>query len=249
MVRLAGIALVPPLIWVCIAGTGSREPGLSTRFRRALPLAAVISVSVLLIAFFFLRNSFDKYVTESMLTYVGTNPVADLVEHFIRIFVTIAEMILNVPFAQFRTHRTIFFICGIIGSLLILAVISLKPPRGVVRVYLISYVALLILWPYDTPRLWMPMIPLVIAYAEAALAGRKSGAVSRVLVRAYLVAFALTGVAALAYTTRVTLSGSRFSKVYGRAGGMSVPNKKTGMIDTVYDRHALLMMKRYGNPF
>ncbi len=54
--------------------------------------------------------------------------------------------------------------------------------------------------------------------------------------------------AALAYTSRITLSGDDFSQAYGRAGGLSAPDS-TGRVDTLHNAHARALMKRYARPF
>jgi hypothetical protein len=67
----------------------------------------------------------------------------------------------------------------------------------------------------------------------------------------YAVWFCLTGVAALAYSTRISLSGSRFTQLYGKAGGMADPDIKEGdpSWDHVqyYKRSVPLLLSRYGD--
>jgi hypothetical protein len=69
------------------------------------------------------------------------------------------------------------------------------------------------------------------------------------LVGAYSAWFALTGIAALAYTTRISLSGASFQKVYGRNGGMPTaevdPSDPNWGHIQYYKAEARRMIERY----
>jgi len=70
------------------------------------------------------------------------------------------------------------------------------------------------------------------------------------LVGTYAGWFALTGIAALAYTSRISFSGANFENVYGRRGGM--PTVEVDSTDPnwghlqYYKAEAKRMTTRYG---
>jgi hypothetical protein len=162
---------------------------------------------------------------------------------------TLGAVFLNIPWTQFRAYSTWWTVAGLAGVALILTAVRVKLPRTPAGVYLMSFIAILLLWPYTTLRLWMPIIPLIIGYLGSAQLRFKAGIGWRCFMIVYVAWFAIAGLAALAYTTRITLSGDDFAKLYGQAGGMSAPDRATGRIDTLHNRRVLDLMNRYGNPF
>ena len=89
----------------------------------------------------------------------------------------------------------------------------------VIDVYLACYGLILLVWPYGADaRFWLPVLPLLIGKVIAAWGPVMA---ERPMVRrtAWAIAawFALVGVAAIAYTTRASLSGRDFAELQGDA--------------------------------
>jgi hypothetical protein len=80
-----------------------------------------------------------------------------------------------------------------------------------VEVYTASTVLVLLAFPGNLSRLWIPIVPMLIAYVivAARVLGRRR--LVRIGLSIYFVLFAVTGVAALADSVRLSLSGPRFA--------------------------------------
>jgi hypothetical protein len=70
-------------------------------------------------------------------------------------------------------------------------------------------------WPFYDPRFWLPVIPLLIAYSAVSLRRVARGAMGGEFLGAYVIAFAVMGLVALAATTSLTFSGDKFPEAYG----------------------------------
>ncbi len=69
------------------------------------------------------------------------------------------------------------------------------------------------MWPYVDPRFWIPVLPLIFGYASVSI----ERLLPKELIAAYLMVFAMLGVAVLVVSTRITYSGSNFPNAYGNA--------------------------------
>jgi len=87
-----------------------------------------------------------------------------------------------------------------------------------VDVYMASYCAILLVWPYQDARFWIPVFPLLLGYAGLAAAQYTRFAAVRWTAVAYLSAFGLLGLVALAYSTWISLAHDRFPERF--AGGV-----------------------------
>lgn len=248
-VRLVGFALVPALLWACFhRESRASSPRVAWTWLEKWMTAATL-LGVAIAAALLLGDSFRKYSFEAKLKYLHEDLWAQMWNHVQGLLWTIGAVVVNVPWTQFSPYRPAFLFAGLVAVVWIFSTVRLRLPRTPAAVYLVSFLALLVLWPYNALRLWLPIVPLLIGYAESASFRFTPGRKWKVFVRLYVAWFAFAGMSALAYTTRITLSGKNFSKVYGKAGGMSFPNKRTGRVDTLHNHRAHELMKRYGNPF
>jgi hypothetical protein len=158
------------------------------------------------------------------------------------------QLIVNLPLSRFHALAPVFAGTGFVAAtLLILA--RQRPVRfQITDIYLAFYVAILAFWPYDSPRLWMPIVSLIAAHVVAALARVRNIGIRRVFVRAYAAWFAVTGIVALAYTTRISLSGENFRRRYGTNGGMATASLQTlsPLQIKSYNAQADSILDRYG---
>jgi hypothetical protein len=96
----------------------------------------------------------------------------------------------------------------------------------------------------------MPVIPLLIAEVGRIISELPGMRWKTGLVGTYAAWFAMTGIAALAYTSRISFSGSNFENVYGRRGGM--PTEEVDVTDPnwghlqYYKAQAKKLTARYG---
>lgn len=249
MVRLVGVALLPALIWSCLNGGAwgtSTRPALTRRDK--LTVAAAL-VGAALVATFALGDSLDKYSYEAQLMYSQIEGLRPVWVHGRNLLWTLGEVVLNLPWAQFRPYRVVFFWAGFASVVWLLISVRFRRPATPAGVYLVSFIILLALWPYTALRLWLPIVPLLIGFAESATLRFNAGRKWTLFTRVYLAWFVFAGVAAIAYTSRITFSGSNFPRVYGKAGGMSFPDPVTGRVDTLHNQRARVLLDRFVNPF
>jgi len=248
-VRLVGVALVPALLWACCyveARDMSPNAGLT---RREKWIGAMSLVAVGMVAILLLGDSLRKYSFEAQLRYLQVESWRPIWLHARGFMWTFGEVVVNLPWTQFRPYRMAFLWIGLVVILGVLGAVRLQRPRTPAAIYLVSFIAVLALWPYTALRLWLPIVPLLIGFAESATLRFTPGTKWALFSRLYVVWFVVTGLGAMAYTTRISLSGNNFSNVYGRAGGMSFPDPMTGRIDTLHNQRALELLERYANPF
>jgi hypothetical protein len=86
-----------------------------------------------------------------------------------------------------------------------------------VTVWLGSYIAVLLVWPYYDPRFWLPVLPFLIGFMVLAIRRGLGKTIVRTAAVLYSAAFVVMGITALMYSTRISLAGPRFPDVY--AGG------------------------------
>jgi hypothetical protein len=161
------------------------------------------------------------------------------------------EIVLNLPYSRFRAFGPGFVAAGIISLVtLAIALRKLPGPLNPARLYLLTYALIVAVWPNPTPRLWMPIVPLLIAEIGLLISRFPPVRWKSRLIGVYAVWFAATGIAALAYTSRISFSGQNFAKVYGRKGGMPTIEVDESDLDFEhiqgYKAEAKRMADRYG---
>ena len=248
LVRLVGFALVPALLWTFFE-TSATSKDAKIRWTRRRLLGGILVLAAVAVAMLFLGDSFRKYSYELGIRYFGNGFVPTIYYHLQGFTWIFGEVVANLPGTKFRSYQLWFLVIGAIVIGWILVKTRYRFPRTPAGIYLAAFITLLLVWPYNALRLWAPVIPLLIGYAEIASIRYGAGRKSVMLKRVYMSWYALTGIAAILYMSRITFSGDNFSKVYGLAGGLSYPDARTGMVDTVHNRRAIELMKRYGNSF
>lgn len=129
----------------------------------------------------------------------------------------IATLGLNLPFP--RRYDLPLAVVGLImlGALLAAA----RPWWATHRPWLFyggAYAAILLLWHFSNARFLLPLVPVISLLAVTA--GIRFAAGSRTrrqLTGGYAGLFALLGLLALGYSTRLSLAGSSFARLYGLA--------------------------------
>ena len=249
-VRMMGFVLVIPLFATCfLALNPASGRGVRTRLT-GLQIAFLIStVIVIAVVSVLLVGSFERYASETALKYARLNPLMALRGRVLSTWWSLGSLVTNLPSWKFNRYDTWFIFAGLLGTLVALGAFRFRWPRTPAGIYLASSIAILIVWPYNSIRLWLPVVPLLIAYILTVDLRFTPGVKWRVFTRAYLVGFVVTGLATLAYTTRITFSGKNFPNVYGLNGGMSAPDPTTGRVDSVHNARAKALIERYGRRF
>jgi len=248
-VRLVGFALVPALLWSCFHRR-TTEFGKSLMWERSGKwLAAATLVGVTVVAGIILRESFRKYSFEAALGYQDQAAWTQARIRIQGMLWTIGELTINVPWTRFRAYRPAFVVAGLTTVVFIAGAVRIRLPRTPAGIYLVSFLVLLLLWPYSALRLWLPIVPLLIGNLEGASLRFEPGRKWKLFVRAYIAWFTFAAACALGYTTSITFSGKNFPNVYGSAGGMSAPDPTTGKINTLHNQRVRELQRRFQNPF
>lgn len=211
-VRRVGFALIPPLIFMVVSPSTQCGFLLRQLSRRA----KVAVLALLVVACFGTVVAVHKTSTLSDFTDASrqvTMPV--LVSRIFKYRLTeLGELLTNFPAS--KTPTKLRFVTPWIGlPLLLLTLLGLATKFraiGSTEVFLFSYIGILFAWPYYDARFWLPVIPLLSSYSVLALNKLRFPSV---LARIYCVLFALLGLGAIAYSTRITFAGSKFPERYG----------------------------------
>lgn len=215
-VRLIGIAL-PPIIFVAVGGVPALKMWWQTlRQRRGtIVVAAMSALTLAIIAGTVITRT--QYFHMAMSNYrarglwVGmTKAIEFLVEEW-------GEFAANVPQAKLPAPlRPLIFMAGTLAMAMAAAGMwRRRHTMGVLEVYLLGYLIILLAAPWQDTRYLLPILPLLLGYLTAFAGGFLTHRPIKFLAATYLLYFALLGVAALAYSTRITFAGQSFPDVYG----------------------------------
>jgi len=160
----------------------------------------------------------------------------------------LGELAGNVPTSQVDKLTVVYpWVGAAVGAILLLFRPRLAQRITPVSVYAVGYFAVLFLWPHYTTRLWMPVLPIMIAYATAAARRPLLQPRFRYAIMAGIAWFCVIGFTALAYTSRISLSGRQFPRLYGTAGGLATPGYEHE--NPGYNAEATRLLGRYGSRF
>ena len=250
-IRLVGVTLVPALIWSVVSP--SSESG---NEGRAGPAGIVWLVVIgLLVAGLVVAvaksNTFSVYEVWTRIYYSQGGLIGQLAKRATSMARGWGEIVLNLPFSRFRQSGGIFAAAGVTSALVVLLLMRGWGRPTPARLYMMTYVIVLAVWPNPSPRLWMPIIPLIIGEIASAIGRLPKARWTTALVGTYCAWFALTGIAALAYTSRITFSGDDFATAYGRNGGMASPgvseHDPRWLHIKLYTEEAKKVLARYGD--
>jgi hypothetical protein len=247
-IRLVGVALIPTLLWASLSA--AHEAQTTGAPKKSPAVASITIVLALAAAVVILSNipTVSHYLEHPRYWYLYGGLRSPVALRLYSVLSGIGQLAINIPYSRFHSLGPVFAATGLI----VVGALAVGRDRGarlqLVDVYLACYLAVLAFWPYDSPRLWMPIAPLIAAHVVSALDRARDNRPVRLLIPAYAAWFALTGLAALAYTTRISLSGPDFARLYGTDGG-----KATTAIHTVspevirrYNAQADSILTRYG---
>ncbi len=249
--RYAGIALLAPLVWSVFhqdrQSVGTAAPKQRTFVSQILLLLFAVAIVITLTR----SNLLSLYVGDAREFYENGSLASRILNRAEVLLRSIGEIVLNLPYSRFRSFGWLYLISGIATVALAAKVIRRPFQLNAQRVCLISYLLLLALWPSPAPRLWMPIIPLIALEVAQAFTRVPRPKWLRVTAGAYAAWFSITGIAALAYTTRISFSGSNFTRVYGKNGGMPDPDIHEGDPSwshvQYYRQIAPMLLQRYGD--
>lgn len=210
LIRPTGIALFPCLVWSLGAHLGLGRILLRNK-RLLIGCGALTALLGAAAAMFLLRTI---YVRGALLVFAHQGLGHGILDILRFREQEIGELFLNVPATKLGPFVPLVRVSGVAG-LAVLLVNARHCRMGTVEAFLTAYLFILLLWPYADARFWVPVLPLILAELFSAarpwtFSGWKKG-----LSVVYAAAYALMGVAALAYSTWITFSGPKFPLRYG----------------------------------
>ena len=260
--RTIGIVLVPAAAWslVLIAWRRRTNPEpLATwiaRHRRPLIPGAAAALVIGIVGLYGISRT--AYFKEglSLITAHGYGSAVSFIMRQ-RLMET-GSTLTNLWSRNDPTVRRLMLLAGIAALPLILLVVARRLRNPVcVDVYLLGYIAVLLVWPYKADnRFWMPVQMLLLGLLARELldltALPRLRPAARIVATLWTLCFIVSGSVALVQSTRLTYAGSNFSEVYDleffrdtyrAASPHGVPaNPATVNPDLLY------ILQRYGKP-
>ena len=248
--RLIGVTLLPALVWSAVYRPS--EPG-SDKQRPRLSVVWVVLIGITLAALLIAvarSYAFPVYAAWTRTYYSHGSIAVQLAKRAASMAKSWGEIVLNLPFSRFRDWGGFFTAAGVASGFVAILMMRRVGALSPSRVYMLTYLVVLAIWPQPSPRLWMPIIPLIAGEIAFAIARRQRARWSTVLAGAYAGWFVLVGLAALAYSSRITFSGNDFARVYGRNGGLASPGFAERDDKSIhgrrYNEEAQKLLERYG---
>ena len=211
-IRRIGVALIPALLYSVVFQSGVRLYIMRLSFRikaATVLLAASVGAGIVWVI------STTSRLSDFSMVLTGHT----LIESVCRILAfrlkELGEIAVNLPAAALPLKvQGILPAIGILVFLLIFAGVAWRKQFGVVEAYFLSYIAVILVWPFYDPRFWLPVIPFLIAYSGLALKRLIQGEIVKHIVEGYVMMFVLMGILMLASNTRLSYSGSGFGDLY-----------------------------------
>jgi len=206
-IRRIGIALIPAFLYMLLSHPVARHfMRLSARMKAAIIPIAAAAGGVLI------------WVIASTLTLADFRSVLagrTLIDsvHMVLAFrlKELGETAVNLPFyAVPLALRGILPMVGTLALALVFAGVWWRKPFGIVETYFISYVAIILMWPFYDPRFWLPVIPFLIVYAGLALRKLIQRKLVMQIVECYVMLVALIGLLTIHSFTALSFAGAKF---------------------------------------
>jgi len=210
LIRPIAIALLPSLAWSL--GAYFRLSEMLRAKQRWIPIvlsalsAVLISVSVMLLH--------TKYVQEGLFLLAHQGLPHAIRNVLLYRLHEIGELFLNAPAGKLGSLSILVWLFSAIAIAVLLPCVR-HCRVGVAEIYLATYLFILLLWPYSDTRFWTPVLPLIFAALFSLLRPWTFTGWRKQASLLYSAAYMLMGLAALAYSTRITFSGREFPRRYG----------------------------------
>jgi hypothetical protein len=211
-IRRVGVALIPALLYTAIFQSSVRHyiVRLSFRMKAAIVLVAAFAGGAMV---------WVVSTTSTLLDFSAVLTNRSLIDSVRGILAfrlkELGEIAVNLPFPTIAPIiQGVLPIVGTLAFVSIVAGVGWRKQFGVVEIYFMSYVAIILVWPFYDPRFWLPVIPFLIAYSGLTLRRLMQRKIVMYLVEGYVLIFVLMGILTLASNTRLSFSGSRFGDSY-----------------------------------
>jgi hypothetical protein len=216
LTRTVGVALVVALI---VAGVWEYRKQLIEIIKknRISVLASVLCIAVVII--FSKQLGLNHYTGVMSKQFKEGMKFTNMLQwHFSEwgeIFINISRLKV-IPYLPAPFGDWLFVFAGILGLSGFVYICFIKKNRipFVVKAYLFFYILLMFNWPFQDPRFWVPVIPLMAAViSQTSLSQNR---LFRMLSICYLLVYSALGLASLGFMTYTSFNKKEFSKTQAK---------------------------------
>lgn len=248
--RTVGFTLIPGFGWVLLGGR-PRITALLHSYRHHIVPALLISLAAVVLAIWagtlVVHTRYFQF-NQPILEHSGVfgTVVSNVWDHTLEW----GEMAANVPASKLPAGFA-NALRGIGAVAMMIFAVGLWDRRsrlGGAEVYVVGFTFVVIAYPWFDTRLWLPLLPLLMNYFYVGLKRLSSPSILTPAVWGHCSVFCLFGFLALAYSTRLTFSGSRFPELYGDGRLQSAYIVAAGGRPADYkdvDTDAVYLLRRY----
>jgi hypothetical protein len=215
--RTIGIALIPAFAWAMVGGvTGAKK--VQQRLRQHSVASILLLLCMVVAVAGIVKGSLhSRYLQFNLPIFHQRGVLGSLASNLRDHTTEWGELTVNAPAS--KLPGALALPLRIVGSLaILLCAIGIWQKRKKVDAlvwYLLGYAGIVLAYPWCDARLWLPVLPLLMAYVLIGLRRIAPPSLVRPVILAYCALFCLLGVVALAYSTRLTFAGARFPDLYG----------------------------------
>jgi hypothetical protein len=245
-VRRIGVALVPPLVFMIVC---------SPQFKSLLKRSFLSITLVIILVIVFVGAGTTQVIAKAstlsdFIKVAGNSRVSALILQTLSYrFTELGELFDNFPISMTPTNLLVMvpWAGGVLFLLTLFGFATKRRAIGPIEVFLVCYMGILFAWPFQDPRFWLPVVPLLIAYSVLAVSNPRF---PKGVVTIYGIIFAAFGFFAIAYSTRISFAGSRFPDRYldGRMRSTycaAIQSCRDGADSNKVDAKALRLLREY----
>jgi len=216
-VRRVGLALIPAFLWMVISHPTFKTHLKGWSLRRAIFAIGSLAFLVIVVIGWTAKNlnvslrDFRSTVHGHTLAYTASS----IIEYRLS---ELGQITANVPLRvlpEFAKH-VLPWVGALSLTTVIVGLFLKRKTFGPTDAFVVGYLAIMFAWPLSNPRLWLPIIPLLIFYCTLTIAHivARHHRVPVKLVAIYLTVYTVTGLEWLASSTMITFSRSAFLTMY-----------------------------------
>ena len=216
-VRRVGLALIPAFLWMVISHPTVKTYLKGWSLRRTI--LAIGSLAFLVIVVMGWTAANLNVSLRDFRSTVHGHTLAYIISSIIGYRLTeLGQITANVPLRVLPEFaRDVFPWVGALSLTAVIVGLFLKRKNfGLTDAFVVGYLAILFAWPMSNPRLWLPIIPLLIFYCVLTVEHlvARHHRVPAILVAIYLAVYIVMGLQWLASSTMITFSRSAFLTMY-----------------------------------
>jgi hypothetical protein len=246
--RTIGIALIPALLWATLGGTDGAQKIVPLLRRHRLITFTLLSALLVIGIVALLHSRYLQFNLPIFHARGFTRAIATNIEFHSTEW---GEMASNAPAS--KLPRALGLPLRIFGALAFFAcaigVWTKRSRPDSLMLYVLSLSCIVLAYPWPDTRLWLPVLPFLMAYVLTGLKRMISPGALRPMLSAYCLIFCALGVVALSFSTRLTYAGARFPDIYGdgnlRDAYRIALRGETRENNNPIHRDALYLLRRY----